>query len=438
MPIAAATAVNALNKFFIRQYPGEVAAWLSDLSPNEAVAAIVRIPINTVGAVWEKLPTHVTRSLLTNLSLEQGRSILMRIDPSHAALALRSLDSELREQYLERIEPLLAKELRRLMDYPPDSAGALMDPAVISFKADATAQQTLKQLRRYRATGGRFVVFIVDEQGLLEGYVNIQDLALANGKTRLSSLSRPAKIAVDVIASRKEIAEILETHKISELPVVDTVGRLVGIIHYDTLISAVQNETSADIQAMVGVSKDERALSPIPFAVRKRLPWLQINLATAFLASAVVGLFENTIAHITALAVLSPIVAGQAGNTGAQALAVTMRGLALREISAHHWLRMLYKETSTGFINGTVIALTTAFFVFIWSHNFNLAAVIAVAMILSMVAAGFAGAIIPLILTMLDQDPAQASTIILTTVTDCTGFGTFLGIATLAASAGLL
>ena len=240
------------------------------------------------------------------------------------------------------------------------------------------------------------------------------------------------------MASREEITDILETHKISELPVIDARGCLAGIIRYDALISAVQNETSADIQTMVGVSKDERALSPIPFAVRKRLPWLQINLATAFLASAVVGLFEGTIAHFTALAVLSPIVAGQAGNTGQQALAVTMRGLALREISAHNWWRMIYKEMSTGFINGVAIALTTAFFVYLWSHSLSMAAVIAAAMVLSMVAPGFAGAIIPLILTILDQDPAQASSIILTTVTDCTGFGTFLGIATLAASAGLL
>lgn len=437
MDNATTTAVNALNKFFIRQYPGEVADWLSELSPKEAVAAIVRIPVNMIAAVWEKLPPHVARSLLTNLSIEQGRNVLMRIDPSYAALALRNLEPELREHYLERIEPMLGKELRRLMSYPPDSAGALMDPAIITFRGDAVVQQTLKKLRRFRGNVGRFV-FIVNEQGHLEGFVDVQDLALAYGKLTLASLARPAKVVVDVIAPREEIAEILEKHKISELPVIDTQQRLVGIIRYDALISAVQNETSADIQTMVGVSKDERALSPIPFAVRKRLPWLQINLATAFLASAVVGLFEGTIAHITALAVLSPIVAGQAGNTGAQALAVTMRGLALREISAHHWIRMLYKEMSTGFINGVVIALTTAFFVFIWSQKLSLAAVIAAAMILSMVAAGFAGAIIPLILTMLDQDPAQSSTIILTTVTDCTGFGTFLGIATLAMSAGLL
>jgi len=437
MANAATTAVNVLNRFYIRQYPGEVAEWLSSLPPREAVSAVVRIPANMTAAIWDKLPVHVALSMLDNLSLQQGRNILIHIDPARAALILRGVESERRAHYLEGIEPLLAKELQRLMQYPPDSAGALMDPAIITFRDDAMVQQALRLLRRHRGAVSRHI-FVVDEQGALEGVVDIQDLALANGKSRLSALLRPAKTIVDIMATREEITEILETHKISELPVIDARGQLAGIIRYDALISAVQNETSVDIQTMVGVSKDERALSSISFAVRKRLPWLQINLATAFLASAVVGLFEGTIAHFTALAVLSPIVAGQAGNTGQQALAVTMRGLALREISARNWWRMIYKEMSTGFINGIAIALTTAFFVYLWSHSLSMAAVIAAAMVLSMVAAGFAGAIIPLILTILDQDPAQASSIILTTVTDCTGFGTFLGIATLAASAGIL
>jgi magnesium transporter len=437
MSNAAATAVNALNKVFIRQYPGEVAEWLGDLPAREATAAVLRIPVNHLAAVWEKLPPHVARSLLTEINLEQARHLLSRIDPADAASALRSLDPERRDQYLERLDPLLGKELQRLMHYPPDSAGALMDAGVITFKGNAPAQATLRQLRRHRDQVGR-EVFIVDDEGRLEGSVDLQDLALSPPKTTLSVLARPVKVAVDLFAAREEIAEILERHKVSELPVLDAQQRLVGLIRYDALISAVQNETSADIQTMVGASKDERALSPIRFAVRKRLPWLQINLATAFLASAVVGLFEGTIARITALAVLSPIVAGQAGNAGAQALAVTMRGLALREISAHHWIRMLYKEMSTGFLNGVAVALTTGLCVYLWSRSFNLAAVIATAMVLSMVAAGFAGAIIPLILTVLDQDPAQSSTIILTTITDCTGFGTFLGIATFAASMGWL
>lgn len=187
---------------------------------------------------------------------------------------------------------------------------------------------------------------------------------------------------------------------------------------------------------MVGASKDERALSPVWFAVGKRLPWLQINLATAFLASAVVGLFEGTIAQHTALAVLLPVVAGQSGNTGAQALAVTMRGLALREIPLRHWWRVGGKELAVGALNGIGVAVVTALAVFWWSDSRGLALVIGTAMVASMVIASVAGASIPLLLAALGQDPAQSSSIVLTTVTDVMGFFSFLGLAT--AMSGLL
>lgn len=164
--------------------------------------------------------------------------------------------------------------------------------------------------------------------------------------------------------------------------------------------------------------------------MRKRLPWLQVNLLTAFLAASVVGLFEGTIARFTALAVLLPVVAGQSGNTGAQALAVTMRGLALREIRARQWFRVTAKEATAALINGVAVAFTTAIAVYFWSRSKGLALVIFVSMILSMTAAGISGAIIPILLTRLRQDPAQSSSIILTTVTDVVGFLSFLGIAT--------
>jgi magnesium transporter len=203
------------------------------------------------------------------------------------------------------------------------------------------------------------------------------------------------------------------------------------VIRQSALVSAVQEEASLDIQTMVGVSKDERALSSAGFAVVKRLPWLQINLLTAFLAASVVGLFEDTIARFTALAVLLPVVAGQSGNAGAQALAVTMRGLVLREISLRHWPRVVFKEISVGFINGLGIAATTAIGVYIWSRSVGLVLIISMAMVISMVAAGFAGALVPITLSRLGMDPAQSSSIVLTTVTDIVGFFSFLGIATL-------
>jgi magnesium transporter len=205
------------------------------------------------------------------------------------------------------------------------------------------------------------------------------------------------------------------------------------VIHQAGLLTALQEETSLDIQTMVGASKDERALSKVPFAVIKRLPWLQINLLTAFLAASVVGLFENTIARFTALAVLMPVVAGQSGNAGAQALAVTMRGLALREIGVRHWARVVFKEVNVGLLNGLAIAVTTGVAVFFWSRSFGLSLVIGISMVLSMIAAGFSGAVIPIALTRMGQDPAQSSSIVLTTVTDVVGFFSFLGIATLLA-----
>ncbi|MBM3777412.1 MAG: magnesium transporter [Acidimicrobiia bacterium] len=182
------------------------------------------------------------------------------------------------------------------------------------------------------------------------------------------------------------------------------------------------------------LSRDERALSKVSFAVRRRLPWLHINLGTAFLAAAVVGLFDDTIAQFTALAVLLPVVAGQSGNTGAQALAVTMRGLALREVRPRQWLRIAFKESRVALINGVAVSVTTSAGVWLWSQSPGLALVIGLAMVISMLAAGLAGAVIPILLTVSGQDPAQASSIIPTTATDVVRFLSLLDLAAVFAS----
>jgi magnesium transporter len=259
-------------------------------------------------------------------------------------------------------------------------------------------------------------------------------VAVASPAARLESLALPAVAAVQPLTTREEVVDELSRRQLRSLPVVDFEGRFLGALRHDALFKAVEEEVTADIQTMVGASKEERALSKPSFAVRKRLPWLEINLVTAFLAAAVVGVFEDTIARFTALAVLLPVVAGQSGNTGAQALAVTMRGLALREIRLRHWWRVSLKEVAVAFVNGVAVALTTATGVYVWSRSIGLALVIGTSMVISMVAAGLAGAGVPMLLTASGQDPAQSSSIILTTVTDVVGFFSFLGIATLLAS----
>jgi magnesium transporter len=305
-----------------------------------------------------------------------------------------------------------------------------MDSRIPSFRAEQPAAVTLEQLRQSKPKDLR-QLFIVDAERRLVGIVDLQELLIAEPTDLLKEISRPPNAAVSPFDDREEVAQKLRDFQLDVLPVIDIHGRLIGAIRHEALLKTLEEAASVDIQMMVGAGREERALSEPLFAVRKRLPWLQINLATAFLAAAVVGLFEGTIAQFTALAVLLPVVAGQSGNAGAQALAVTMRGLALREVSTRHWFRVLFKETRVGIINGVAIALTTGAGVLLWSGNSGLALVICIAMVLSMVIAGVAGALIPIALTRLGQDPAQSSTIVLTTVTDVAGFMSFLGIATL-------
>jgi magnesium transporter len=212
---------------------------------------------------------------------------------------------------------------------------------------------------------------------------------------------------------------------------VDLDGRILGILPFDTLVRAAQHAATDDLQQMVGAGKDERALSKPLFTIKSRLPWLLINLVTGFVAASVVGLFDATIAKFTALAVLMPVVAGQAGNTGAQALAVTSRGLALREIRIGHWFRVCRKEMLASFINGSTIAIVTALSTLLWSRNWGLAFVIGTSMVMSMMIAAVSGCSVPIVLTALKRDPATASSIILTTITDVSGFFSFLGLATL-------
>jgi len=323
--------------------------------------------------------------------------------------------------------------LREMMAYPADSAGYLMDPRVTAFRAEDSVGAALARVREQR--GRRIVdLCLVDGARRLTAVLPLQDVAVADPEERLGSLVRGPSVSVQAMAPRDEVVELLEGQKLASLPVVDFEGRLLGIIRYDALVSAAQHDASEAIQAMVGAGREERALSKTTFAIRKRLPWLQINLATAFLAASVVGLFEDTIARFTALAIFLPVVAGQSGNTGSQALAVTMRGLALREIRARNWLRVATKEILAGLVNGLAVGLTTGVVVYLWSGSIGMPLVLGIAMVFSMAMAGLAGALIPVLLTALRQDPAQSASIILTTVTDVVGFMSFLGLATLLSS----
>lgn len=425
-------AIRALDRRFLLDHPWRAVQQIESMPAADAAAALAPQPAPVLAPVILRLTPNVACNLLRKLPDELVAAVLSEMLPNEALRLLAYLDEEERDSMLAGVDKAIASEIRRLMTYPEDSAGRLMDTRIRHFRGTATVAQTLAELRTARARTTRSL-FLVDENNRLSGKVGIQDIAVSEPGTKLEALATPVSATVTPITPRDEVVELLERHLLADLAVVDLDGRLLGVIYHARLLQAIHEDASADIQAMVGVSRDERALSPAVFAVRKRLPWLQINLLTAFMAAAVVGLFEDTIARFTALAVLLPVVAGQSGNAGAQALAVTMRGLALREISVRHLLRVMFKEMSVGFLNGLAVALTCGIGVYLWSGSIGLVLVIAMSMVLAMVAAGFAGAVVPITLVRLGQDPAQSSSIVLTTVTDIAGFFSFLGIATLLA-----
>jgi magnesium transporter len=272
-------------------------------------------------------------------------------------------------------------------------------------------------------------VMVCDDAQRLVGSVPLQALIVADPETTVEGFVQETP-AVTPMTPRDEVVELLERTRLASLPVVDFDRRLLGVIRHHALVRAAQADAAGDLSKMVGAAVEERALSSPVVTVKSRLPWLLINLLTAFAAAFVVGIFDATIAEMTALAVLLPVVAGQSGNTGAQALAVTARGLSLREVRVPQWFRVVRKEVAAAGFNGIVIAAVTGAAVLVWSGNPGLCAVIALSMEISMVLAALSGAVIPILLTALGRDPATASSIVLTTVTDITGFFSFLGLAT--------
>lgn len=426
----AARAADALTDSYFQMFPDETALLLESLEPEETARVLERSPLRRGVPGIERLTPDAAARVIERMNPVAAVQILDAMDPARAAALLARLSPETQLPLLGAFHPRKTKELTTLMSYPPDTAGSLCDPRPVTFRPELTVREALAHLRGMSARRIEDI-FLVSEQGRLVGSITLQDLVRADLKQQLGAIANPSPVAVPALASKEELVELLQKHRLTAIAVVDFDHNLVGAIHEETLFTAVQEEAAADIQTMTGTSADERALSKPAFSIKKRLPWLVINLATAFLAAFVVSLFENTIAKFSVLAVLMPVVAGQSGNTGMQALAVTLRGLALREVRVRHWLRVEFKEMLVGAANGIAVALMVAGCVYLWSGSGGLALVIGVSMVLSMMLASVSGAAVPIVLTWLGQDPAQASSIILTTITDCVGFASFLGIATL-------
>jgi len=417
---------------YIERAPADAARALEAMTEDEAGKALAALPPGLAARVCPHLQSHYAAMLLRSASPELVKAVAVAMSPARVAAVLSHLDEASREHVLPHLTDRQRWDLREHLTYPEDSVGRIMTSRYLSFSDELIVREVTDRLRSEARKGlPNSYVYVLDKEERLRGVLNMYELMLADPDKPISSVMRPDVFTLDSFTSREEAAAELAKRRYFAAPVIDQTGHLLGIVRGADLFPGVQAEVAQDIQKMVGASPDERVFSPIKFSLKKRLPWLHVNLLTAFMAAAVVAMFEGLIAQITVLAVFLPVVAGQGGNAGAQSLAIVMRGLVMREIPAHRRSYLVMKESLLGLVNGTVTGIVTALVAWAYYGNPMLGLVVAMGMVVNLAAAGWAGASIPLAMKALRLDPAQCSSIILTTVTDVVGFFAFLGFAML-------
>lgn len=427
------TADSTLRTFVERMFERDqagAARLLETMDEGQVVDVLRLLPPAVAGRVVRQLQVTYAAALLREAEAELFVEIARELEPQHAAAIFMHLPKEARERFLQHLPERLKRDVQQQLTFPEDSVGRMMSTQFLALRQDMTVREAVERIRalaqkRFPAS----YVYVVDDEDHLVGVMNMRDLMLAAPEQRLKTVMRAEVFALPCFTECKQAAAELSKRRYFAAPVVDAEQHMLGIIKAEQLLHGMQEDLTGDIQTMFGAGADERVTSPIAYSLSRRLPWLHVNLLTAFLAAGVVALFEGAIARMTVLAVFLPVVAGQGGNAGAQSLAIVMRGLVMREVPRGGVRRLIAKEALLGCISGTVTGAVTAVVAWLWYGNPWLGVVIGLAMVINLFAAGAAGAAIPLLMRALRLDPAQSSSIVLTTVTDVVGFFAFLGLA---------
>lgn len=422
----------ALTTNYFEQNMASASRSLESMSESHAAEVLQSLPTKLVVRILKNLQISYVATLIALTKDPFLKSIANQLDPQFLSSVLMHLSDKSRDRLRKYISGKTEDKLREYLEYPEGSVGRFMTVDFLAFNKTIEAREAIGKIRALsKKRMPSSYVYVVDDDFRLVGVLNMRDLMLASPQQSLESIVQKDIFSIHCFVDLQEAANELAKRKYFAAPVVDSENHILGIIKAERLIKGVQEGTTQDIQRMFGVSADERPFSTILFSLKKRLFWLHINLVTAFMAAAVVAVFEGIIAKITVLAVFLPVVAGQGGNAGAQSLAVVMRGIVMREIPKGKKAALIVKEGKLGAVNGTIIGFVTAVIAWLWIGNPYLGLVIGLGMLVNLICAGLSGAAIPLIMKKMGIDPAQSANIILTTVTDIIGFFAFLGFAVL-------
>ena len=424
---------NLLN-LLQKQYPADLAQVFGDLTDKERASAfsllVERAPRLAMESIAELGPAAAAQ-LLADRSAEEVARLLQEIPSDDAAAIVDNLPEELSAAVLALIKPKPGGGVGELLGYAEQTAGRIMNPNVFALAEDMTVNEAIAALQGSREVEMVFYLYVVDGRRHLVGVVSLRRLLLVPPETPLKRIMTTDLISVRVDTDQEEVARQVASYNLLAIPVVDEENKLVGIITVDDVIDVIKDEATEDVYRLAGVPGDDHVLTSPMESLRKRLPWLAVNLVTAFIAASVVAVFQGTISQVVALAVFMPIVAGMGGNAATQTLTVIVRGIALGELTWSNSRKALMKEAVVGLGNGFALGTIAALGAWALQGNPFLGIVLAMAMIINMFVAATAGTLIPLALRAMKVDPALASSVFITTLTDVFGFFSFLGLGTL-------
>jgi magnesium transporter len=428
---ATANLVNLLQK----QHPADLAQIFSALTDKDRQSAFSLLVERNSRLAMEglsELGPEAGAPLLADRSADEIVKLVQDLPSDDAAAIIDYLPEDLAAAVLEQMQKRpTGGDVGELLEYEEQTAGRIMNPKVFALSEDMTAGEAITALQGSRDVEAVFYLYVIDARRHLVGVVSLRRLLLVSPPTPLKRIMTADIISVRVDTDQEEVARLVASYNLLAIPVVDEENKLVGVITVDDVIDVIKDEATEDVYRLAGLSGDDRVFSRPVESLRKRLPWLIVNLATAFLAASVVALFQNTISVVTALAVFMPVVAGMGGNAATQTLTVIVRGIALGEMTWSNSRKALLKETLVGLGNGLACGLIGALVVFITKGDYWLGGILAMAMVINMFVAATAGTLIPLALRAMKVDPALASSVFITTLTDVFGFLSFLGLGTL-------
>ena len=414
-------------------HPADLADHLENLSLEKQVCALRHMPTEDAAEALAELEGSVAVDVLENLDADVAAQIIAEMEPDDAADVLDELDEEHRDVLLGKLTREDSEELRNLLNFDPDSAAGVMNTELILLEENMTADEAITHIRsEMEDKESPYYAYVVDRNDKLVGVLSLRDLMLARPGTIVGdAVAGQSVVSVPYDMDKGEVANLLSHYNFLAMPVVDHEGHIMGLVTYDDIMDIMHEEASADMLGMVGADPEESVDTPWKESVRKRLPWLVVNMVNSALSASVVYMFEGSIAQMAALAVLMPMVANQAGNTGQQALAVMIRQLATDRFEPKKaWMAVL-REAKIGLVTGLFMSILALCGAWGFTGNPLVGMVMAGALLCDMMLGAVAGGSIPLIFRALGRDPAQASSIFLTTITDGAGFFIFLGLATM-------